>query len=340
MARFLDVGGNESHMKITVILCTYNRSQSLSKALESVASSKFPEPIEWEVLVVDNNSQDQTCNVIEDYCRRYPSRFRYLFEGRQGKSHALNAGVRAAKGEVLAFMDDDVTVDPMWLQNLTAALGNRKWAGAGGRTLPARPFSLPRWLTIEGPYEMGAILAALFDLGGKSIELDRPPYGANMAFHKEMFERHGFFDIDLGPRPGSEIRGEDTEFGRRLMAAGERLRYEPSAIVYHPVPDNRIQKAYLLAWWFDHGRAEIREKVWRSDILGIPRHYLSIAKTIGAHLSVRMLRWICALNPQARFFWKCQAWRMGGEIVETYRLARAVKRQENDAAQERETETG
>ena len=65
------------------------------------------------------------------------------------------------------------------------------------------------------------------------IELSQPPFGTNMAFQKKVFEKHGGFRLDLGPRPGSELRNEDTEFGRRLLAAGERLRYEPSATVYH-----------------------------------------------------------------------------------------------------------
>lgn len=75
---------------ITVILCTYNRHQSLVTALESIAGSELPESIEWEVLVVDNNSSDPTRDVVEDFCRRYPGRFRYLFEPLQGKSYALN----------------------------------------------------------------------------------------------------------------------------------------------------------------------------------------------------------------------------------------------------------
>src|SRR5690349_7477494 len=99
---------------------------------------KLSESVEWEVLVVDNNSSDQTREVVDEFCRRYPGRFRYLFESRPGKSCALNAGVREARGAVVAFMDDDVTVEPTWLQELTAALHNGQWAGAGGRILPQR----------------------------------------------------------------------------------------------------------------------------------------------------------------------------------------------------------
>lgn len=109
-------------MNITVILCTYNRCESLAKALESAAALRLPESVEWEVLVVDNNSTDQTREVVEAFCRRHTGRFRYLFERQQGKSYALNAGIREAGGNVLAFTDEDVTVEPPWLKNLTAAL--------------------------------------------------------------------------------------------------------------------------------------------------------------------------------------------------------------------------
>src|ERR1700681_3481669 len=111
-------------MKITVILCTYNLWGSFAKALESVAEQTFSKSVEWEVLVVDNNSRDQTREVVEEFNRRHPGRFRYLLEKRSGKSYALNAGISEARGDILAFMDDDVTVEPTWLQNLTAALGN------------------------------------------------------------------------------------------------------------------------------------------------------------------------------------------------------------------------
>ncbi len=107
-------------MNITVILCTYNRAETLSKALQSVAFSELPKSLEWEVLVVDNNSRDQTHDVVEGFCRQYPGRFRYLFEPQQGKSHALNSGIREARGDVLAFMDDDVTVEPAWWQNASS----------------------------------------------------------------------------------------------------------------------------------------------------------------------------------------------------------------------------
>jgi glycosyltransferase involved in cell wall biosynthesis len=312
-------------MKITVILCTYNRCRSLSSALESVASSAFSEAVAWEVLVVDNNSTDHTRYVIEDYCRRYPGRFRYLFEARQGKSYALNAGICASQGDVLAFMDDDVTVDPSWLQNLTAALGDGKWAGVGGRILPQHKFCPPSWLAMEGRYSLAGMLA-LFDLGEKEGELDRPPFGTNTAFPKRMFEQYGGFRTDMGPCPGSQMRNEDTEFARRLMAHGHRLRYEPSAVVHHMVSSERLTKEYFLAFWFDHGRASVREWHDGPRIWGIPRAYGRMLK-IGLHGLAVTPRWILTLHSKRRFFWKGFVWMRAGQIVELYR--QSVNRDRN-----------
>ena len=308
-------------LKISVILCTYNRCQSLKKALGSIAVSVLPSPVEWEVLVVDNNSKDQTREIVEDFSRRFPRRFRYLFEPQQGKSNALNTGIRCARGDILAFVDDDVTVEPNWLQNLTATLDDKQWAGAGGRILPEQTFMLPCWLSLEGPYEMGGVLV-FFDRGEKPGELDWAPYGTNMAFRREMFDKYGAFRADLGPKPGSEIRGEDVEFGRRLKAAGERLWYEPSAVVYHEVPEKRLRKDYFLAWWFDFGRALVREWGRGPDFLGIPRPYLSILKTLMTRMPRTAAQWILASQPQQRFFFKARLWREAGEVAEFYSLAR------------------
>jgi glycosyltransferase involved in cell wall biosynthesis len=304
-------------MRITVILCTYNRCRTLASALNSVAAQKLPELVEWEVLVVDNNSHDQTREIVEEFCRRHPGRFRYLFEPQPGKSHALNAGIREACGDVLAFMDDDVKVEATWLRNLTAPLCAGEWVGAGGRILPEQTFKSPRWLSVEGPYALAPL--ALFDLGPEAGPLSEPPFGTNMAFRKDMFEKYRGFRTDLGPRPGSEIRNEDTEFGRRLIVAGERLRYEPSAVVYHPVSENRIQKQYFLRWWFDKARADVREFGISSDtkwfIGGVPVYLFR-------RLAVWTLRWLIAVDPRVRFDCKVKVWGKFGEIVESYHVGR------------------
>lgn len=301
-------------MQITTILCTHNRCQSLARALDSLTASILPENTEWEVLVVDNNSSDQTEAVVKDFCCRYPGRFRYLFEPQQGKSYALNAGIREARGNVLAFVDDDVTVEPMWLQNLTSALNDNQCAGCGGRILPERDYVPPRWLALDGPCSLAGALCACFNPGDVPSDLKDPPFGANMAFRKEMFARYGYFRTDLGPFPNSKIGFEDTEFGRRLMAGGERMCYVPTAVVYHEVPEYRVRKEFLLAWWFDFGRGSVRET---RNGLGP----WEILKILGRTL-LTALRWAISIDPQRRFYRKCRIWYAAGKIVEVCQQAR------------------
>ncbi len=299
-------------MNITVVLCTYNRAQSIGKALESVLASILPPSVEWEVLVVDNNSKDNTRAVASEFCLRHPGRVRYLFEAQQGLSNARNSGIREARGEIIAFTDDDVTVDSAWLQNLTASLQDGTCVGAGGPVRPPKDFVPPDWLTLDGSFMDGSGVLALFDDGPKPGDLKKPPFGANMAFRKSLFEKHGGFRPDLGRCGNNLIGNEDTEFGGRLLAAGECVRYEPSAIVYHPVPKERLNKKYFLVWWFAYGRAMFRQTGKRPPVWGIPRQYFSMLS--------RTFRWMTSsmLDPKRRFYWKCRMRVAAGELYENF----------------------
>lgn len=307
-----NAGPRGQGMTITVIVCTFNRCESLNRALQSVACSQVPDSVAWEVLVVDNNSADRTAQVVEEVGRQWPNRFRYLFERQQGKSHALNRGIREARGDVVAFMDDDVTVEPTWLWNLTRGLHDSTFIGSGGRILP-EAFSPPRWLPIEERYALAPL--AVFDLGPDAAELHEPPFGTNMAFRRVAFEKYGGFRPDLGPQPGNEVRNEDTEFGRRVLGAGERLRYEGSAVVYHAVSEDRLRKKYFLTWSFDKGRADIREQGVPLDegwlVAGVPVHLLP-------RLAISSLRWLFTVQPSRRFSRKRSVWALAGSIAEIH----------------------
>lgn len=302
-------------MQISVILCTYNRCHSLARALESVAASQVPDSIDWQLLVVDNNSKDATHQVAESFCNRDPRHFRYVFEAQQGKSFALNRGIREASGDVLAFIDDDITTEPDWLFELTKPLLDPRWAGTGGRVYLPKDFSPPSWMATEGNQSLLSILA-LFDLGSEVCPLSKPPIGNNMAFRKEVFAKYGGFRTDLGPTPGSEIRCEDTEFGSRVMSGGEKILYVPSAVVHHAVEERRLKKEYFLAYHFDYGRALIREKGNRRPVGLVPRSLLSFSDRLLRMLPKKVWWWLRESDPQKRFFNKCRVWTTAGEIAE------------------------
>jgi glycosyltransferase involved in cell wall biosynthesis len=290
----------------------------------------MPDALEWDVVVVDNNSSDQTRRVVESFCQRFPKRFEYYFEPRQGKSFALNSGVRKSKANVIAFVDDDVEVDSNWLNNLTRHLTDGPWSGVGGRILPEAGFTPPQWMETGDRYSLAPL--AVFDRGSVPGELEEPPFGTNMAFRREMFLKYRGFRTDLGPLPGSDLRhNEDSEFGSRLLAYGERFWYEPAAIVYHSVPQDRIRKEYFLSWWFDKTRADVRQRGIPKDsgrvLAGVP---------IDAYLRITIwsLRWAFALSPRRRFSCKLNVWSLAGLIRECRRFRTASVHAARETAEE------
>jgi len=299
-------------MKASIIVCTYNRAELLAKALESLSQLAAPSNFEWEVLIVDNRSTDSTRTVSESFAGKYPGRFRYFFEGRQGKSFALNTGVNKAQGELLVFTDDDVTVHPDWLTELLATTEKFGCVGVGGKIVPVWDIPKPNWLEMEGPYRlMNAVVS--FDLGDEPCPIKTTALGANFAFKKEVFQKYGGFRTDLGPTVGSEIRGEDSEFCRRLIKAGESLIYSPAAIVYHPVEKRRTEKSYFKAWYLGRGRASIREGGTPPEAV----RYFGVPRYMYAALSKNIFKWIFCMNPKLRFYHKLQVYEAWGQILES-----------------------
>jgi glucosyl-dolichyl phosphate glucuronosyltransferase len=229
-----------------------------------------------------------------------------------GKSSALNTGIEESQGDILAFVDDDVEVDCNWLSNLTRNLIHGEWSGVGGRILPEAGFVPPAWMETKGLYALAPL--AVFDRGSEGAELTESPFGTNMAFRRSMFSKHGGFRTDLGPQPGRGIRhNEDSEFGSRLLAAGERFWYEPSAVVYHSVSRERLRKEHFLSWWFDKSRADIRQDGVPNDtkiyIAGVPAYVLR-------RLIIWSIRWLSSFDPARRFTCKLNVWKLAGIIQE------------------------
>jgi glycosyltransferase involved in cell wall biosynthesis len=300
-------------MDITVIVCTYNRCDLLQKALNSIAAQTVPDPYKWEVLVVDNNSSDRTREVVQSYRAKGPARFRLVSERQQGLSYARNTGIRNARGEILAFTDDDICVESGWLWNLTSSLHTGEWAGAGGQIFPVCEEILPNWLPIEDFRTLGVF--AGFYLGAVAGPLTRPPYGGNMAYHREMFEKHGSFRVDLG-RSGTNLQGrEEVEFANRLLARGEKLRYEPTAVVRHAVPAARMSKSYVLKWYYWNGRSEVvdlgppTDAKWKLG--GVPLNLFR-------RLARWTLQWMVSIGARRRFTCQRTVWYLAGTASACY----------------------
>lgn len=243
-------------MTICVVLCTYNRARQLESVLEQLAAQSVPSHVGWHVLVADNNSNDGTADLVRRFAQRFPTRFQYLHVAQQGKAWALNGAIDVATADVLAFTDDDVDIAPDWLAALARTFEESACMGVGGRILPLFQQGQPSWLRGPLPRELRGPLIE-FDLGDQRLPLTRASVGANMAFRREIFQRHGRFRTDLGPNGRGPGVGEDTEFVLRLIEAGEPLVYAPDALVRHPVPPERLHRRYFMHWWFRQGRSSI-----------------------------------------------------------------------------------
>lgn len=305
-------------MKASVIVCTFNRSNVLAGLLESLLRMSVPPGVDWEVLVVDNNSSDATKSVTESFVAQHPHRIRYIFEGKQGKSFALNTAIQEARGEIVAFTDDDVTCHSLWLTELIGAIDKFNCAGVGGKIVPVWSVTKPGWFEDTGPHKLTPAIVS-FDLGDQSVPLKIAPFGANVAFRKSLFQKYGGFRTDLGLTAKSRIGGEDTEFCRRLMNVGESLYYAPDAIIYHPVEKSRAERSYFEAWYLGRGKASVRET-------GIPKdamRYLGVPRYLLGNLFRSAIKWFFTLNSKRRFYYKLEVYETIGRIQESRMSASA-----------------
>jgi glycosyltransferase involved in cell wall biosynthesis len=251
MARVLH---REDVMEFSIIIPTYNRADELRETIRSIA--KLTVDGDWELLVVDNKSTDHTRAVVEEEGASFPAPLRYLFEREQGRYAALNTGIRAATGKIIATTDDDARVEPDWLTRAAAGLAQIGCDYVGGKVWPIWKGARPAWLP-NGPSGGHWAVLALQDHGDKPREFGvngMPwPLGINTATRREAFDRVDLFDNRLGRKAGTLRNQAQREWHLRARAAGLRGFYVPDMIVHHVVEPDRLNKKYFRRWFYWHG---------------------------------------------------------------------------------------
>lgn len=231
---------------VSVIICTWNRSKLLRETLQSLGRQAGVAANEVEVIVVDNNSEDDTHAVVEALmCDWELGCLRYEFEPRQGKQFALNRGLRLATHPVLAFTDDDILFPSDWLLQVRAAFADPAVELAGGKTLVTwGPTGRPAWFGDD----MFAVVGGI-DLGDQRLSPAPPDYapgGGNLLARKALFERVGGYSE-------THFRHMDHEFGMRCQTMGVHVVYDPSIVVYAPVDEQCLTPHYFRRWAFKAG---------------------------------------------------------------------------------------
>jgi GT2 family glycosyltransferase len=247
---------------VSIIICTRNRANGLKECLGYFRGLEIPGDAQVELLVVDNGSTDETEEVVAQFGLEADFPVRYLRETRTGLGHARNTGIRAARGGILAFTDDDCFVEPLWLKHMLDEFrSDPELRGLGGRVELFDPRDRP--VTLLTSTERCEFLSA--------NQIFSFVYGCNMAFDSNVFRQAGTFDARFGA--GTRIASaEDSDFIYRVYKAGFRMAYCPDMCVYH----NHGRRTDLQVARLDKGYAIGRGAFYCKYIIGRDRDILMI----------------------------------------------------------------
>ena len=243
---------------ISAIICTHNREQYLGAAIDSLLAQTLDS---YEIIVVDNASTDGSADIVKARLddAQEPSegswegsRVRYVYEPKLGLSIARNTGANEARGQILAYLDDDAEASRGWLAELVKVFDTQeKVAIAGGKiTLIWPPQAKPpRWLSDELSGSLGA-----YDLGDEVVYIQRPsltPRGLNYAVRKQFLQDVGGFDPHLGRVGKNLLSNEEQQLTRIALDQGWQVAYVPTALVAHNVAPARMKPGWFLSrsWW-------------------------------------------------------------------------------------------
>ena len=275
-------------MDVSLIIGTRDRCQQLARCLQSLRHIAFERP--WELIIVDNGSTDGTADSVREFMTTACNPVRYVFEPKPGLGNAHNAGVAVARGEILAFTDDDCYPAPDFLRCLWSAFGDPSVGYLGGRILLHDPADV-RVTTVRHPDSV-TFPPHSFIKAGSFFS------GANMAFRRRVLAEIGGFDPLFGP--GGLFNAEDLDAAGRASAIGWKGQYRPEVIVRH-----------------HHGRkaADI-PALMKSYGIGIGGYHMKLL------LSGRRFLWFAKSVYQIprRYKWspRCAAWEPVGAVMYTY----------------------
>ncbi|ROO23091.1 glycosyltransferase family 2 protein [Salinisphaera orenii] len=286
---------------ISVVIPTYNRADLLRSALQSVAASRDVEADRVEVLVIDNNSVDDTRAVVDEIrAAPYPFPLRYVLETRQGLSHARNRGAAEAAGFYLVFMDDDQMIHERYLAHIEPAFTATGADCIGGPVRYYNATGLPEWL----PPLLEHV--GQFDLGGETRALsehDDVLRGGNMVIPKALLASLGGFDVRLGRVGTTLLSDEETELQARMRRGGHRIVYVPALVQHHYLDPDRLSRHHWRRHRFDYGRTIFRRRLADGDFTA-GRTFLGVPRWLWLQMLTRELRLYgtaCLLRREDRF---------------------------------------
>jgi glycosyltransferase involved in cell wall biosynthesis len=244
-------------MDVSVIICTWNRAESLRRCLDSLTQLIIPEGLNWEVIVVNNRSTDNTGEVATEFEQLLP--IRLISESQLGLSKARNTGLASANGKLIIFFDDDVLVDPFCVSGFWNAAS--AYPGAklfGGRIEPIIcGTDRSRDELLQDPFFDGLLLRKNLGPCSRLLTADEYFFGACFAGKKDFLNQSGF-DTHLGKKGNEQILGEEIALQERAKK-GQVIRvWVPEAKVKHFIPGKRISYLESRRYFRGMGRTHYR----------------------------------------------------------------------------------
>jgi glycosyltransferase involved in cell wall biosynthesis len=228
---------------ITIAVCTWNRARLVEQTLDSLTRLVVPAGLEWEVVVVNNNSPDGTAAVLDSFLPRLP--LRTFLEAKQGIAHARNRAAVEARGEFILWTDDDVQVKPDWLRGYANAVAANPDCGFFGGPVELQFEGVPPVWLLAGLDSIGGVLGQVRVPGDTPIgEGPQLPFNCNMAVRREHHMAMPY-DTRYGRKAASLVSGEETVFLQGLLRLGVKGRWVSDVGVLHTVPEERQSIAYL-----------------------------------------------------------------------------------------------
>ena len=217
--------------KVSAVICSYNRARFIINAVESIFNQVFDKNL-FEVIVVDNNSTDNTIALLAQYKTEHPQyNFRFFVEKNQGVAFTRSRCAKESLGEIVAYIDDDCIALPGWLPGIATFFDTHPKAySIGGKISPNLLAPLPDWYS-----KYFANMIGTLDLGPNIKRLTgiRYPCGANMAFRKKVFEELGYFNSELGRKGTGLLATEEKDIYFRILKQNYEVYYLPHVSVLH-----------------------------------------------------------------------------------------------------------
>ena len=254
---------------ISIIIPTLNRASLLKLAITSFCCQQFS-PKEFEILIVDNGSTDNTKNIVEVAITEYPShQIHYIYEPEPGLLSGRHRGALEAKGEILTFVDDDIEADANWLKAIEESFHDSTVQIVGGRNLPKYEVEPPQWLEwfwTDHPYGKYCGYLSLLDFGSEVREIDaNHVWGLNFSIRKSALFELGGFHPDCIDKHLQHFQGDgETGLTQKANQRGYKAIYQPKALVFHHVSKQRMTYEYFEQRYIYQGVCDSYSDIRRS----------------------------------------------------------------------------